>query len=60
MKAKKALFLTVSFILIAIGLFVLQNLLGVSITGHPIGRMIYMILTGFAGVVLWIFWETMQ
>lgn len=58
MKAKKVAFLSISFILIAVVLVALKNMLGVSLEGPNLGQATFMVLVGMAGVVLWEFWES--
>ena len=60
MKAKKSLFLIVSFVIIGAVLQALINLVGVQITGPNWAQAVFFVITGFAGVVLWEFWESVK
>jgi len=60
MKAKKVLFLIVSFVVISFMLYFLMNFAGVQVTGPKWGQLVFFICTGFAGVVLWEFYGSVS
>jgi len=60
MKIKTSIFLIVSFLVLAVLLYALTNMIGVHMTGPLWAQALAYLGIGFSGVVLWEFWGSIQ